>query len=346
MQTEIKKVKQQASGSASSSKRRGLGRQVKHAGITARGKTLHIKSILVPIDFSELSQNALVYAATIAKMLGAKLTLLHVVEPMTMPDFPYSSPFLMEEGQVLTNAKQRLTWYVKTQGIDAGLVAKNLVTRGRSSREITDCARTLKSDLIIISTHGYSGIKHVLLGSTAEHVVRHAPCAVLVLRHQKGASRRRQKKAGLTLRKILAPLDFSEYSLSALNYAVAYAHRFHAELTLLSAVHPTFYFTSADDEAVMYAELMADIRRDTEERMCKLLKKPQFRGLKVHSVIRTGDPRSEIVDAATRKGADLIILSTHGRTGLKHVLLGSVAEYVVRHAPCAVLVVRETRNLA
>lgn len=341
MKMDIEKPKRSASGAARSPQRRRLNERATHTTRPGSKGLLYINSILVPIDFSELSQEALVNAASFAKLFGAKLTLLHVVEPMTTPDFPYSSPLLMEGGEMLVNAKHRLDRFVKAQGIDASLVAKGLVTQGRSYHEITECARTLKSDLIIISTHGYRGIKHVLLGSTTEHVVRHAPCPVLVLRHKKSANALRRKKIVQKWQKILVPLDFSEYSMSALNYAIAYARRFHAELTLLSAVHPTFCFTAADDEAVMYAELVADIRRETKARMSKLLKERRFRRLKVRSLIHTGDPRTEILDAAVHRGADLIILSTHGRTGLKHVLLGSVAEYVVRNAPVAVLVVRE-----
>ena len=143
---------------------------------------LHIKSILVPIDFSSSSKKALAYAIPFAEQFGAKLTLLHVVEPVATPDFANSSPLLMENDKVMAGCKAKLESLIKQEGIEPKIVEKTLVRQGRSFHEITDAARTLKVGLIIISTHGYTGLKHALLGSTTERVVRHAPCPVLVVR--------------------------------------------------------------------------------------------------------------------------------------------------------------------
>lgn len=143
---------------------------------------LKLASILVPIDFSARSKKALAYALPFAKQFGAKLILLHVVEPVVTPDFATSFPLAIESDKVEAASKGRLERIVKQQAIDPKLVEKTLVRQGSPFREIVDAARTLKSDLIIISTHGYTGLKHALLGSTAERVVRHAPCPVLVVR--------------------------------------------------------------------------------------------------------------------------------------------------------------------
>ena len=141
-----------------------------------------IKSILVPIDFSAPSKKALAYAVPFAELFGARLTLLNVVEPVATPDFAKSFPLAMENDQVLAGCKRELELAVKEAGIDPNLVEKTLVRFGRSFHEIAAAARTLKVDLIIIATHGYTGLKHALLGSTTERVVRHAPCPVLVVR--------------------------------------------------------------------------------------------------------------------------------------------------------------------
>ena len=143
---------------------------------------LQIKSILVPIDFSSSSKKALTYAVPFAEQFGAKLTLLHVVEPVATPDFANSSPLLMENDKVMAACKAKLELLIKQKAIERKIVEKTLVRQGRSFHEIADAARTLKVDLIIISTHGYTGLKHALLGSTTERVVRHAPCPVLVVR--------------------------------------------------------------------------------------------------------------------------------------------------------------------
>jgi nucleotide-binding universal stress UspA family protein len=146
--------------------------------------SLKIKYILVPIDFSAPSKKALDYAVPFAEQFGAKLTLLHVVEPVATPDFANSFPLMMENDKLMAACKAQLQSLVKVQVIDPKLVEKTLVRQGRAFHEIADAARTLKMDLIIISTHGYTGLKHALLGSTAERVVRHAPCPVLVVRER------------------------------------------------------------------------------------------------------------------------------------------------------------------
>ncbi len=143
---------------------------------------LSVKSILVPVDFSVASEKALAYAVPFARQFGAKLTLLHVVEPIATPDFAKSFPVALADDQVMAGCKRHLERVVSDLEIKPKLMEKVLVRRGRAFNEIADAARTLKVDLIIISTHGYTGLKHALLGSTAERVVRHAPCPVLVVR--------------------------------------------------------------------------------------------------------------------------------------------------------------------
>lgn len=143
--------------------------------------TPKIRSILVPVDFSRPSEKALDYAASLAGQFGAKLILLNVVEPFPTPDFAYS-PMALDDNVIVAQAKEHLKKVLTRRGLEAGLVEKILVRHGSPYTEITDAARTLKVDLIVISTHGYTGLAHVFLGSTAERVVRHAPCPVLVVR--------------------------------------------------------------------------------------------------------------------------------------------------------------------
>lgn len=140
-----------------------------------------IRSILVPIDFSPPSAQALKYAAALATQFGAKITLLNVVQPVAMPDFAYS-PLMMENDKVMAQTKRELERVPVSQDVDSTLIDKVVVRKGVPFHEITGAAESLKADLIVIATHGYTGLKHVLLGSTAERVVRHAPCPVLVVR--------------------------------------------------------------------------------------------------------------------------------------------------------------------
>jgi nucleotide-binding universal stress UspA family protein len=144
---------------------------------------LKLRSILVPIDFSKPSKKALAYAIPFAEQFGAKITLLFVVEPVVTPDLGFF-PLAMEDDRVIEGATARLNSLCKQADLDPKLLDQPLVRHGSAFHEIVDAARSLKVDLIIVSTRGYSGLKHILLGSTTERVVRHAPCPVLVVRER------------------------------------------------------------------------------------------------------------------------------------------------------------------
>ena len=144
---------------------------------------LKIKTILVPIDFSKASKKALVYAVKMAEQFGSKIILVNVVEPVATPDFAYH-PLMLETDKMKAAAKEQLSLLCREARLPARMVEKTLVRYGTPFAEITNAARTLKVDLIIITTHGHTGLKHVFLGSTAERVVRHAPCPVLTVREK------------------------------------------------------------------------------------------------------------------------------------------------------------------
>ena len=141
-----------------------------------------VKEILVPIDFSPFSRTALDYALPFAEKFGANISLLYVLEKLPyMHDFEATSPLMAKEADLMAEAKKQLNAERK-EGKGARYIQRVLVRSGEPRREICNVAEDLSADLIIMATHGYSGLKHVLLGSTAEHVLRHAPCPVLALR--------------------------------------------------------------------------------------------------------------------------------------------------------------------
>jgi universal stress protein A len=142
----------------------------------------------------------------------------------------------------------------------------------------------------------------------------------------------------LKLKTILVPTDFSKESKKALQYAIPFASQFNARIILLNVVQP--HYVGGEFGVVDFPVIEADLQKDSAEQLAALATKSVRDLAPVKTVVRTGSPVDEIVDAAKELKADLIILSTHGRTGLKHVLLGSMAEGVVRHAPCPVLIVR------
>ena len=147
----------------------------------------------------------------------------------------------------------------------------------------------------------------------------------------------------LRIKQILVPIDFSDCSRKALKYAIPLAREHKAAISLVHIV-PTVSAAFGEYAAFEGTSITKDICDRAEGDLSKLVV-DEIRGLVATDVlVRTGSPADEIVNIAEKLPADIIVISTHGRSGLKHVLLGSVAERVVRHAHCPVLVVRENER--
>jgi len=142
-----------------------------------------IRRILVPVDFSANARKAVTYANAFARQFGAAVTFLHVVQV----NYAYGEfgaiDFTALEREMRTGAQKELDALLATAR-SAGIAADALIREGSPAKIIADVARELGSDLLVVSTHGYTGLKHVLMGSIAEQVVRYAPCPVLVVREQ------------------------------------------------------------------------------------------------------------------------------------------------------------------
>jgi nucleotide-binding universal stress UspA family protein len=202
------------------------------------------------------------------------------------------------------------------------------VTAAPAFDAICGLARELSIDLVVMPTHGRTGLKHVVLGSTAERVVQHSPAPVFVVRKREGG-----------LNKILVPVDFSGCSLDALKYAIQFAESFAAEIVVLHAVYLGYIYSNDGCQLYELGALEAAGRRNAEGQMREFVSAANFGQVRYETSIRVGLPVDEICAFAKREDVDLIITSTHGRTGFKHVLIGSVAENIVRHADRPALVV-------
>lgn len=145
-----------------------------------------LKTVLVPVDFSKFSYKAVRYAAHMAEQFGARVKLVHVVEPKLYPLDFFVVPPEMEDANIrLTRAaRDRLQAIASELQGKYGVPADPVLLHGDPLTEITRYANSANADLIIIATHGYTGLKHVYLGSVAEKIVRHAPCPVLVVRER------------------------------------------------------------------------------------------------------------------------------------------------------------------
>jgi nucleotide-binding universal stress UspA family protein len=144
----------------------------------------------------------------------------------------------------------------------------------------------------------------------------------------------------MKVKRILIPVDFSSHSLAALDYAAELAKPFKAALLVVHVVEPILYYTAPDfagAAAAASAELIDEQRRSVRARLVRLEQRYAKRRLKLRALLQTGAPYQAIADTARQEKADLIVMATHGHTGLSHLLMGSVAERVVRSAACPVL---------
>lgn len=142
-----------------------------------------IKNILVPIDFSDYSKNALHYAVQFAKNFNAKLYLIYVVEPMIYPaDFSMGQVAIPSMDADLQNRAEEELKNLAGNYVESSLQLETIIKTGKPFVEINETAKEIDADLIIMATHGHTGVEHLLFGSTAEKVVRKAPCPVLTLR--------------------------------------------------------------------------------------------------------------------------------------------------------------------
>lgn len=156
------------------------------------------------------------------------------------------------------------------------------------------------------------------------------------------AATRTAVKSPFKLKRILVPIDFSDCSKKALQYALPLAQEHQAALTLLHVVTP--FVGVSELGAVNYGELEATMRESGKKQLAKLAADEGLSDVSIDPLVRVGSPTQEILALARSLPADLIVISTHGRTGLKHVFLGSVTEHVVQRAPCPVFVVREREH--
>ncbi|MGA7274626.1 MAG: universal stress protein [Candidatus Udaeobacter sp.] len=298
-----------------------------------------IQNILVPVDFSEMSIQAIKTATRVARRFGASIHLAHVRQ------FAYASGFLPAppmdpfpvmplEQEAEKNAANKL--HVLARQRDVPSATCHVLSGAPAFDEICRVAQNIPADLIVMPTHGRTGLKHVFLGSTAERVVQHSPCPVFVVREKK----RRSKTGPLhSINTILVPVDFSDCSREGLQYAIGFANQFGARIILLHATYLGYIYSSEGTAIYDIPALQKAARKNAERHMRQLVRSVNFEGVKFKTAFTDGSPDLDICAFAKDHDVDLIVTSTHGLTGFQHVLIGSIAEKVVRHALCPVLVV-------
>jgi nucleotide-binding universal stress UspA family protein len=305
-----------------------------------RERVLEIKTILVPLDFSRASIQALKYTIPLAKEFQATIHLVHVQPSDELTAIANADGLMLNSADAIALMQDRLSEALRKQG---RFWPDNChVVSGRPFEEICKLARDIGADLIVLPTRGLSRLKHVILGSTAERVVRYAPCPVLVPRGAAFKSITWNGAAdtvGFKLRKILVPVDFSKCSLAGVRCAAHLAKDTGATLRLFHVVFPYAQMFAVDRVGADITPLIKAARATAREEMSELMRVSFLRDVRCETEVRTGPVIDEICGASRRPDTDLVVTSTHGRTGFKRAVIGSVAEHVVRYAECPVIIV-------
>ena len=148
----------------------------------------------------------------------------------------------------------------------------------------------------------------------------------------------------IKLKKILVPTDFSDFSELAFQYGLSFCREYGAEMTMLHVIEDPFYPSAGGSFGFDMAGFFSKMEEEAQKKMDELIATDQAKGVTVQRQIVRGTPFLEIIRVAKEQDSDMIVIATHGRTGLAHVLMGSVTEKVVRKAPCPVLVVRKSQH--
>lgn len=296
--------------------------------------------ILLATDFSKWALRAEDYACCLAATWRATLTVLTVLEfpPGMNPDYPVNRVYLGE--LMKAGAKQLVD--LKARASARGIPVHTRIATGIPCEEVLAAVKAEDSDLVIVGTKGKTGLAHVLLGSTAERVIRTAPCPVLTVRTElsETSAGATGPCEGITLNRILVPVDFSDCSLEAVEYAALVAQRHHASLTLVHVLEPVSYGL---DFTLLHTGKREEMRERLTARLSDVTRALAEAKIPADSYVRGGTPFESILDSARTIPADLIVMGTHGRRGLSHALSGSVAEAVLRQSRCPVLTVRSPK---
>lgn len=319
-----------------------------------------IRRILIPTDFSEASRRSADWALALAGMTGAEPILLHVIARRANrhgidPD---------ELSEIAAGEIE--AWRRRLDPMLPGLASEALVVAAETPAEgILSFARERDCDLIVLSATGVSAVRAILVGSNTRKVVRASACPVLVVPASNrvtaeaflrkvqafargGAAREgggttpagaEKEEPGKRFRRVLVATDLTPASTPAVKKAIGLAAENAAELILAHAYQPPSLILEGYVPPATYDSWDESIQSDARKRLQPYLDEAEKAGVPVRVLILTGAPEEAIIGAAKDCGADLVVMGTHGRTGVPRFFLGSVASRVISTAPCPVMTV-------
>jgi len=294
---------------------------------------VNLSKILIPVDFSEHSKFAAKKAVSLAQICNATLYFLHV-------------------GESAKKSAETLCKFINGIHHKNTVEIKKFVAQGTPSTAILSTAKKLSVDTIIMGHRGLSGLKHLMQGSVAAEVLRESICPVLIIKKKKQIEftdyvlpQIRGIEGSFQVDKILVPLDFSVASKQAFQYAMYLASHYNSIIYTLT-VFDKKYKELGDDRKKHTAVIVHRRKIRLWKEFPELLNSTPYKDSNTHvkRILLDGDPFYKIESVVQKKEIDLVIMGTNGRTGLEHLLIGSVAEKVIRSVNCPVMTIRARRQ--
>jgi nucleotide-binding universal stress UspA family protein len=288
--------------------------------------------LLVPLDGSKLAEAALPYAEELAGMFDSELLLLEVCEPDQM-EFSHMCQLYIEQMGKL--AKQHIEEYYKKEGAKVGTT----VTSGEPAEEIVAYSKKNDISLVVATTHARSGITSWAMGTVANRLLREIRAPIVLIRPTIP-----QVEAGMRrlLGKILVPLDGSDAGAASLPHVEGLAVRLKADIILLQVIElGRHVHTVGGLDYVPYPEpVVESLKGKARDYLEKIGTTLRGRGCVVRSEVRVGESAQQIIRVADEIGAHLVVMSTHGRSGIKKWAFGSVTDKVLQAGHTPIMLVR------
>ncbi len=295
--------------------------------------------ILIPLDGSKTAEKVLPYARHLAGKFNLPVELVAVVDIAEMATHISAENARFLDTMIENGMRSSETYLRAIAGTFRGAKVECTVEKGRAEDTIIENGEADKSRLIAMATHGRSGLNRFLLGSVAEKVLRGAANPLLLVR----ATEQAKAEGEAAFKSVIVPLDGSELAESVLPVVAAMAQKLGLEVLLFRSYHIPYNAYAGDDGyyAVNYDELITSVRDEANEYLAKKVAEVKKLGVeKVTSVSAEGFAGDEIIALGRKTPDGLIAMCSHGRSGVKRWVLGSVTETVVRHTVDPVLVVR------
>jgi len=299
---------------------------------------IQVESILCSTDFSDDSNHGITYGIALAKELGAKLYVCHVIDlsDATIYGEGFSDP-LEQQKRMIDYSLEYLERLIGDQPLPFDW--EPLILIGHTGIEIARVAEEKKVDLAVLATHGRSGLKRIILGSVTEYLMRALPCPLLIVRRPERDFIPTAKQE-VRLEKILIGCDFSPDSSLGFQYGLSLAQEFQSELHLVHVIQPSVYKDLLKPKIEHGGEFQRDMRDQLYDKLINMVPKEARNWCNPITILLAGQPYEELTKYTVVHNIDLIVLGVLGHSLAEMMFVGSTTDRVVRQAPCPVLSVR------